>query len=1107
MTMNPEELLEHFDFIHSLARSLVLDTNQAADIEQQTWLAALQNPPSRGTPIRLWLSKVALNFARKMYRSETRRTNHEHISSDSKYITSPYQILEQEEIRRSLIDAVLGLDEPYKTAVILRYYDGLKPKEIAKRLNIPVERVWTHLKRGLAQLRWKLDAQNSGDRRKWIMALAPIAGLQLGETSSAAIGTGSIIAGAIAMSMKIKIGIAAAFIIGMTFTLFHLFQKDLDGPGAPPVIESKHTYNEGSIDDSVSGINIDNLNPGINNSERDDLKPAGFVFSGKVINKITGESVTAFDLAVYGDVENGMEKEVFRETVQHEEGLFSFPINKSEIYSIKIRSSQYMMKHLKDLTEFRPDELSNLIIALDPGDTINGIVLEDDTGGPVSDAIVGPSHTGGGLFLLAIERDQDEACSYSRTDSKGIFTLSGFEISDRQTVIAVHPDFAQGVVKLTEDTTDDLVIRLKRGFCAYGRVLNDNGEPFPEATVMMSDTGIFGHTIPTLSWSTRTDKEGYYKTGPVKGGKVTLWASGEHKAVTFIDSDVEVNFGPSPDDVTWRGTIFGFDKKPVADARLYANLIESNASYNSYRYFSRSNDDGGFRFRKLIQGSYDVSIHIPGGTQGIEWDSITFYNPGKLEKDIHLTGGTIRGVITDPITGSVIIGRKGRVTAAPHCHRIKRFYGKTPNALINDKGIFCIEGFRPGVYTLDVWLDDLAAYESGINGRKRPVLAGTLSGVKIDQFQVIKRLSIPIASRGRLKLKIYGFDINEKYRFSLALKKHGGPWKTHLGYSHEIKEGALEGEHLLETGEWSVLISFYNLGLVKHDFCIHAGQITNIEVRRDEFKLFEGSISVTGGFKSANGSPIKGALLSFYPKTVPGLSKSSKKCKTDDQGQFLLEGLKPGQWSVSANLANGEWSTIHTFLLPKDTPNPYQLELKLEPGVVWGRLVNSKTDVPLNKTDGQWRVVLIDLHWEESICWYAGNNDHGEFRLVGVPPGEYMIKVVTRAYIEFHSGSFSLTGDQELDMGDIGLAPSSLVDLKVVDTKGKLIKNYTGSCNGKPLSFYWGYNLITDEYQRYLVPRGFHTFRVEAMDYKPEKFSLSVSPGQPVTHKVILNSK
>ena len=56
--MNPEQLLTHIGFVKSLAKSLVLDEHRATDIAQNTLLAALENPPAEGRPVRAWLARV-----------------------------------------------------------------------------------------------------------------------------------------------------------------------------------------------------------------------------------------------------------------------------------------------------------------------------------------------------------------------------------------------------------------------------------------------------------------------------------------------------------------------------------------------------------------------------------------------------------------------------------------------------------------------------------------------------------------------------------------------------------------------------------------------------------------------------------------------------------------------------------------------------------------------------------------------------------------------------------------------------------------------------------------------------------------------------------------
>lgn len=221
--MNIEDLLSHADFIRALARSLVVDEHQAADIEQQTWLAALKSPPDGARPVRSWFSAVVRNFVRRAYRDAGRRRKHEGKVEeiDSKTPPSPYEIVSRSEIGRSLLEEVLRLQDPYRTTILYRFYEDMPPRDIAEHLGIPVERVRAHLKRGVAKLRERLDAKHGGDRKKWIMALAPVAGMKLGSGAAAA-GSGTAFTGVLTMYTYMKLSVAAAVLIGLSLSLFYL---------------------------------------------------------------------------------------------------------------------------------------------------------------------------------------------------------------------------------------------------------------------------------------------------------------------------------------------------------------------------------------------------------------------------------------------------------------------------------------------------------------------------------------------------------------------------------------------------------------------------------------------------------------------------------------------------------------------------------------------------------------------------------------------------------------------------------------------------------------------------------------------------------------------
>src|SRR6185369_2913889 len=127
-------LLRHHDWVRALARRLVADPNVADDVVQETWLEALRRPPRHATSARGWLGTVARNAARKLGRSATRRGRHETAAPPAHSRDVPAEdVAAEAEVGRRLVELVLALDEPYRSAVLLRWFEGLAPAEIAER--------------------------------------------------------------------------------------------------------------------------------------------------------------------------------------------------------------------------------------------------------------------------------------------------------------------------------------------------------------------------------------------------------------------------------------------------------------------------------------------------------------------------------------------------------------------------------------------------------------------------------------------------------------------------------------------------------------------------------------------------------------------------------------------------------------------------------------------------------------------------------------------------------------------------------------------------------------------------------------------------------------
>ena len=157
-TPDHELLLAHHEWLRELARGLVADPNVADDLSQEAWLVALRSPAPRPGSARGWLVALVSNLARKLKRSEARRREHEAGAAEMR--AERLEKLKHVDFEhRRLVDRLIELPELYRDVLILRYWEGLTPHEIAARTHEPIATVKTRLRRGLERLRARYRAE------------------------------------------------------------------------------------------------------------------------------------------------------------------------------------------------------------------------------------------------------------------------------------------------------------------------------------------------------------------------------------------------------------------------------------------------------------------------------------------------------------------------------------------------------------------------------------------------------------------------------------------------------------------------------------------------------------------------------------------------------------------------------------------------------------------------------------------------------------------------------------------------------------------------------------------------------------------------------------
>ncbi|HEX6881905.1 MAG TPA: sigma-70 family RNA polymerase sigma factor [Planctomycetota bacterium] len=205
-------LLDQTGWIHALARSLVADPHLAADLAQDTALDALEARPDGSRPLRAWLATVMRNNLAKLRRGEANRSAREDAVRRAELAPAAQEAVERAETHRNVVQAVLALSEPYRSTLLMRFFEQLSYDEIAKKTGVTRAAVNSRVTRGLSELRARLESTYGGDRRALGLALLPLAKLPTGLAASTTTFLGL-------KTMHLALGTAAATLVAASISV------------------------------------------------------------------------------------------------------------------------------------------------------------------------------------------------------------------------------------------------------------------------------------------------------------------------------------------------------------------------------------------------------------------------------------------------------------------------------------------------------------------------------------------------------------------------------------------------------------------------------------------------------------------------------------------------------------------------------------------------------------------------------------------------------------------------------------------------------------------------------------------------------------------------
>ena len=166
-----DQLLSNVSWLRALAVRLVRDEATAEDLTHETLVAALEHQPATNRSLRPWLARVLRNSLSKRTRGSAARAAREDSVARDEILPSSEDLLMRGEMQSRLVAEVLKLDDPYRSLVLLRFYEGLEPSEIARKRDQSAGSVRGQLSRAVGILRERLDASDAESQLDWRGAL------------------------------------------------------------------------------------------------------------------------------------------------------------------------------------------------------------------------------------------------------------------------------------------------------------------------------------------------------------------------------------------------------------------------------------------------------------------------------------------------------------------------------------------------------------------------------------------------------------------------------------------------------------------------------------------------------------------------------------------------------------------------------------------------------------------------------------------------------------------------------------------------------------------------------------------------------------------------
>lgn len=720
---HPDELMQHRDALRRMARGIIGETESAEDVVQSTFLSALESPRRSPDSLRAWLMRILRSRAVDVLRSRSRRQDAERLLIRESRASNE-ELDQHLDGASEVVEAVRDLGDSYRRVILLRYFEDLPPREIAKRLDLPLASVKTQLARALEKLRERMARSHDGDRNALALVLAPLAR----STPAHTVATPPIAWEGIIMLKKLS-WVAAALLV--TLATWYL----IEGRAAEPLDETEVSAETAiSIPKEVPSNPVEDPHATLRSAvsteeEPEEIEPTR---GALVIRALWSDGTPAAGLGFrIQSVDDPLVGRSTRGVVTDSEGLARVQGLAAGV--VLLESDRVQPNPGQSVTaEVVAGEERTLVFKQAAGVAVQGTVV-DEQGRPVAAA---------GIWLANAHRDWRGGRVVSVSDVDGSFDLRG--VGPEQSVGAIASGFQPSKLvdlDLLDANENPRIVRLQLrdgGAALAGLVLDSAGEAVHGARVAVGLCGPYDSTRPDGStiekWTPRvleTDKNGAYEFSGLAIGlvRLTVLSDGfaEHR------EDVELTAGSMHTADVWldrgvrvHGVVRTEDGKPIAGAivlaldKPFVHPVPTQGPFEVAGAFHcpavRSDAQGAFVLPPVPAGE----VHLYASKGAHFWSGSTIWD-GKQAAFVGATQETLQAVAGNKLEWNPVLrvgpSIHGRVTYADGSPMVwvsvtaldeatgERFQDSSTD----HDGSFSIPGLRDVPYTLSVWNDEAPA--------------------------------------------------------------------------------------------------------------------------------------------------------------------------------------------------------------------------------------------------------------------------------------------------------------------------------------------------------------------------------------------------------------